>query len=376
MQFEMAAPCLFGLEKIVKYEVQRAGGTEIRVQDGRVFFKGDAKVLAMANLTLQTAERVQLVLGEFDAKTFEDLFQGVKAIPWEQYLDKHTAFPVKGWSVSSQLTSIPACQSIVKKAVVERLKAAYDLPWLEETQEPVQILFSLLRNRACIMIDTTGAPLHKRGYRANANEAPIKETLASGLADLAGVRANSKVYDPLCGSGTLLIEAGLRAKGLAVGFKRSFACENHPYLPKAAMAEAKKAAATWGRPSAFQGFGWDIDKKSVALAKENVKKAGLADCIEIAYGDVAKFEAPTQGIVLCNPPYGDRLLDQEACAKLYEVMGRRFFPKEGVTYGVITAAETFESSFGRKAAKKRKIYNGMKKCDFYLFESGGGKGGR
>lgn len=221
----LCCPCHFGLESVLKYEINKIGGTNLSVSDGKISFDGDFNILARANLCLSTAERVLIELAEFNAYSFEDLYQGVKAIPFENFIDEKNAFPVKGYSLNSQLHSVPDCQSIVKKAVVERLKSKYNISWFDETDSTVQIQFSILKDKVNIYLDTSGAGLHKRGYRRNSNLAPIKETLAAGIIDLAHIRPNSIVCDPFCGSGTILIESALKALNIAPCINRGFSAE-------------------------------------------------------------------------------------------------------------------------------------------------------
>lgn len=225
-------PCLFGLESVLSGEIKRLGGEDVQVSDGKVTFYGDFSLLARANLNLRTAERVLVVLGHFAVQSFEDLFQGVKALPLENFIGEKDRFPVKGWSLNSKLASVPDCQAIIKKAAVERLKEKYGISWFEESGSLFQIQFSILKNEATVMLDTTGAGLHKRGYRRDSNEAPIKETLAAGIIDLARVRPDSIFYDPFCGSGTFLIEAAAKALNIAPGINRRFAAEKWPLIPR------------------------------------------------------------------------------------------------------------------------------------------------
>ena len=370
MKMTFAALCLFGLEHVTKFELARIGAEEIHAEDGRVFFQGDERMMIRANLFLTAAERVCIVLGRFRARTFEDLFQGVESSPLERYIRRDDAFPVKGSCLSSKLSSVPACQSIIKKAAAKRLGKVYHSEWLPETGVRCQLSFILLRDECLLLLDTSGDPLYKRGYRPESGAAPIRETLAAGIADLGGVRADSLVFDPMCGSGTLLIEAALRAKGRAVGAFRPFLCEQFGFLSRSAAESERRAAKEASRPSGFHGVGSDIDPAMTALAKKNIQRAGLSDCIEVHTAAVRDFP-PTQerGILLCNPPYGDRLLDEAACAEVYGQMGEAFARCPHLSAAIITSAETFETSFGRKADKKRKLYNSMKPCTLYLYHA-------
>ena len=371
MEMTMMAPCLFGLERTLKFELGRIGAKEITAEDGRVFFKGDERILLQANLSLAVAERVFILLARCKATEFQDLFDAVSAAPLERYIRKEDAFPVKGSCLSSKLSSVPACQSVIKKAAAKRLGAYYHTPWLPETGVRCQLQFSLLRDDFLLLLDTSGDPLYKRGYRLDMGLAPIRETLASGIADLSGVRADSVVFDPMCGSGTLLIEAGLRAKGRAVGAYRPFAFENYFFLSKTLVKEERALAKEMHRPSSFFAFGSDIDPKMVEIARKNAQRAGLSDCIKFSVKPVKEFSADRAGILLCNPPYGERLLDLEAARNVCTQLGDALSHSKQLSAAVITPASDLEDSFGRKADKKRKLYNGMKPCTLYLFKAEG-----
>jgi putative N6-adenine-specific DNA methylase len=368
MRIEYIAPCLFGLESVLAGEVKRMGGEDVRVSDGKVEFAGDINLLARANLTLRTAERVLIKLGEFDARSFTELFDNVRALPLEQFIGKQDAFPVKGYSLHSTLHSVPDCQKIIKKAAVERLHEKYGVSWFEETGPVHQLQFSILKDRATILLDSSGAGLHKRGYRKNANEAPIKETLAAGMLDLAFVKKDSQLYDPFCGSGTIIIEAALRAINMPAGINRTFAAEKWDSIPSHIWKEERTRGLDLIRKDArFCAYGSDIDRNAVELALQNAYKAGVAERVRIRIRDVKDFKVPeTPSIVVTNPPYGERLLDVEQARAIETMMGRVF--RRGTTgYYIISPDEEFESHFGRKANKKRKLYNGMLKCNFYMY---------
>jgi len=370
MKMPFVALCLFGMERITKFELARIGAEEIRAEDGRVFFTGDEATMLRANRTLSVAERIGIVLGQFKAKRFEDLFQGTLNAPLEHYIGPEDAFPVKGSSLSSQLSSVPACQSIIKKAAAKRLGSVYKTEWLPESGIRCQLSFTLLRDECLLLLDTTGESLYKRGYRPESGLAPIRETLAAGIADIGGVRADSIVFDPMCGAGTLLIEAGLRARGKAPGAGRNFLCESFSFVKKNLAKQIAEEAKNQSRPSAFRAVGSDVDPAMVVLARKNIARAGLSDCIEVHVADVKNFPATEErGIMLCNPPYGDRLLDEKACTEIYGHLGRAFAACPNLSAAIITPAEGFEQAFGRKADKKRKLYNGMKPCTLYLFDS-------
>jgi len=362
-------PCLFGIEGILGDELRRMDLKNLRVQTGRVLFDGDWDAMVRVNLCSRYAERVGLVMGSFRAVTFEELFQGVKALPWEELIGPKDRFPVKGWSLNSALHSVPDCQAIVKKAVVERLKSCYGIGWFEESGALYQIQFTIMKDEVTVLVDTSGAGLHKRGWRANAGEAPIRETLAAAIADLTRARLAEQVCDPCCGSGTLLIEAALAARRIAPGRGRRFAFQHWSRVPAALLERELDAARERELPDRdIALWGGDIDEACLRLAEENAKKAGVGDCLGVDLQDLKEFRpsGPT-GLVLCNPPYGERLLDRQRAEELYRVMGRVFVPKPGWSYAVITADETFEQHFGRPADKRRKLYNGMLKCQLYTY---------
>ncbi len=365
----LACPCLFGLESVLSGEIKRIGGQDIEVTDGRVCFKGSPQMIARANVLLRTAERVLIVVGGFRAESFQDLFEGVYALPFEHYIGSADAFPVKGWSLNSKLKSIPDCQAIIKKAAAKRLGEHYGREWLPETGPVHQIQFSIMRDVVTIMIDTSGNGLHKRGYRPAANAAPIKETLACGIADLARVREDTLVVDPLCGSGTLLIEAATKALRIAPGLKRHFAAERWGLVPPEEWQQVRQESfEAIKRRGAFQAIGSDIDPHSVRLTRDNAQRAGVGVKIDCNVADVASFVPPEQPFtLLTNPPYGQRMLELHQAEELYRTMGRVFVPGEGRSYYIISPHEHFENLFGRQASRRRKLYNGMVKCQLYMF---------
>ena len=368
-----AAPCLMGLEGICADELKRLEIENVRAENGRVLFDGGFRTLAKANIRSRYAERIQILLGEFPAYSFEDLFEGTAKIPWEEFISEKEAFPVKGHSIGSKLTSIPDCQKIIKKSVAKRLGAKYRTSWLEESGSLHQIQFLILKNKCSILLDTSGAGLHKRGYRANAAVAPIKETLAAAMADLSRVRPFSTVIDPFCGSGTILIESALKALNIAPGLRRGFAAEKWGAVPSEVWSlERESAANDIRRDADFQAFGYDIDDEAVRLTAENAAKAGVEKRIHVEKRDIKDFkEEHERAVVICNPPYGERLLDMEQARKLYKIMGEKFTPRSGWSYSIISPDDGFEREFGRPADKRRKLYNGMIKCQLYMYFRGG-----
>lgn len=368
MKYHLIAPCYFGTESTAAFEVRRIGAEEVQVTDGRIAFTGGPEIIAAANLNLRCAERVLLLLKSYTATTFDELFDGVYSIPWEELLPADAQFPVKGSSLSSILSSVPACQKIVKKAVVERLKKGHKVLTLPETGALYKLRFSIRKNRVEIMLDTSGDGLHKRGYRRNATGAPIKETLAAAIADLGRVRRDTLVQDPFCGSGTMVIEAAQKAMNIAPGLRRRFCAEHYGFVPQKVWAEQREKALSEVRmDAAFEGFGWDIDPAAVELATQNAKLAGVGERCHFEVADVADFVPDAAATVLTNPPYGERLGDLETAAKLAGVLGSRWEQNPGQGLYVITADADFERHFGKKAARRRKLYNGMIPCQVYMY---------
>jgi len=370
-ELKFCAPCLLGLEGICANELKFYGIDSAKADNGRVIFNGDFATMAKANIMSRYAQRIQILLGEFEALTFEELFNNVKNLPWENFIGKSDAFPVKGKSLNSQLRSIPDCQKIIKKAVVDRLSEAYMLPWFEETGPVHQIQFLIINKKVSIMLDTTGAPLHKRGYRSDANDAPIKETLAAAMVDLSRVRSNHCVVDPMCGSGTILIEAAMKALKIPPGLNRRFSSESWGQVPAELWTEERKKAKNYiNTDCEFKAVGYDIDENSLKIAKKNAQKAGVSDRIEFKKRDIRDFEFDFDyETVITNPPYGERLLDIDQAEELYKIMGEKFKPAKGRSYTIISPDDDFEKIFGRKADKRRKLYNGMLKCQVYMYYS-------
>jgi putative N6-adenine-specific DNA methylase len=366
--YTMVAPCFFGTESTLNFEVKRLGAQNIQVTDGRVAFQGGADVIAAANLNLRTAERVLLLLATYKTTTFDELFDGCYNIAWEDLLPANAAFPVKGSSLSSQLSSVPACQSIVKKAIVKRLMHGHKVGTLPEDGALYKVRFALRKDTVEIYLDTSGDGLHKRGYRKNATLAPIKETLAAAIADLGRVRRDSLVQDPFCGSGTLVIEAAQKALNLAPGLRRRFAAEHFDFVPADIWAEQRqKALAESKLDVGFEAFGYDIDPAAVAQANVNAKLAGVENRCHFEVADVATFAAKPEAIVLTNPPYGERLGTIEGAAKLARTLGQQMEASPCAGLYAITADMDFELHYGKRANKRRKMYNGMIPCQLYMY---------
>lgn len=367
-QFTFAVPTLFGLEGIAGDELRRLNMENVRVENGRVLFSGDETALARANLWLRTGERVLLVLADFPATTFEQLFQGVLSAPLEAVIPKDGQFPVKGHCLNSQLMSVPDCQAIVKKAASKRLGEKYGLTWLPETGEKYQLQFSIMHDRVQLYLDTSGAGLHKRGYRAQGNDAPLRETLAAAMVMLTRYRGREFLWDPFCGSGTIPIEGALIAKNRAPGLNRGFAGEKFAWMGEEIWRNARSEAFDKEFRGDYRILGSDNDPKCISLSMANARKAGVGSLITFQDGDATKMSLPSDsGILICNPPYGQRMLEQQSAQRLYSALGRHLKFADGWKKYIITSEPEFEHFFGKRADKKRKLYNGMLKCDYYMY---------
>lgn len=371
MKLKFIAPCHFGLESVLKFEVGRIGASDINVMDGRVIFSGDLNTLAKANLRLRTAERVGILLSSFKATDFDKLFDEVYQIPFENFIGKYDQFPNKGYSINSQLHSIPAIQSIVKKAMARRLGEKYGVQVLEETGSVCQIQFAIIKDEVNIILDTSGEGLHKRGYRRRAGGAPIKETLAAGIIDIARVREGDIVCDPFCGSSTLLIEAAYKALNIAPGLSRHFSAQSHGYMDNNIWREEKALALSEiKRDAEFQAYGYDIDQEMIDLSILNSRKAGVIKRIFFQQRDIADFSYIDEPMkIIANPPYGERLLEVESARELYKKMGEKLLPRNANSIYIITPDSEFESIFGQKSDKNRKLYNGMIMCRLHSYFS-------
>jgi len=365
----MVATCLFGLEKLLGEEIDALGCRRIETMDGRITFEGDERQLAAANICLRLAERVYIKLGSFEAKSFDSLFEGVKSLPWEQFIGRYDAFPVKGHAIRSALFSVPDCQSIVKKAIADRLSSVYGIKWLAEEGVKYQVEFFIFKDIATLMIDTTGAPLHKRGYRLSAGDAPLRETLASAIAMIARPREDVLLWDTFCGSGTIAIEAAQMLANIAPGTERHFASEEFACIPKKLWDNAREEARdNILRNRKFEIFGSDIDPEVLEFAKQNARRAGVSENIKFFIKDARNIEKlDRRGTIVCNPPYGERLLDGTDAEKLYREIGVTFSKLDPWQIYVITSCEHFERLYGRKADKVRKLYNGMIPCNLYQY---------
>ena len=368
MMFDLCVPCLLGLEGPISDELRRLGMDGVASENGRVYFKGDAASLATANICLRTGERVLIEAGRFSATTFDALFESVKAIPWENYLPKDGAFPVKGYCLNSQLMSVPDCQKIIKKAIAERLKAKYHSAWFEETGALYQIQFSIMKDNVSVCIDTSGAGLHKRGYRPAHNAAPLKETMAAALVTLSRYRGRDDFCDPFCGSGTIPIEAALIARNIAPGIRRNFSAESWKSIPGSVWKEAREAARSREFHGEYSIIGSDIDPNAIKIARENAERAGVADIIRFEAADAMSFSRKTEsGTIVTNPPYGERIMEKQEAEELYRGFGKAWASTENWKLYLLSSHTEFERTFGRPADKKRKLYNGMIKCDLFMY---------
>ena len=367
-ELKFAVPCLFGLEGIAGDELRRLDIENVNVENGRVLFTGDVAAMAKANICLRTGERVLLILAEFTATTFEELFQGVYRTNLEDFIPKDGEFPVKGHCLNSQLMSVPDCQAIIKKAASRRLGEKYGIQWLPETGVKYPLQFSIMNDKVTLYLDTTGQGLHKRGYRAVGNEAPLRETLAAAMVMLSRYRGREFFWDPFCGSGTIPIEAALIAKNRAPGLNRHFGAENFAWVDKDIFASVRTEAKDKEFSGKYKILGSDNDPKCVSLSFANAKKAGVSDCVTFTDGDATKMSLPSDsGILVCNPPYGQRLMEQDSARRLYAALGRHLKYANNWQKFIITSEPEFEHYFGRRADKKRKLYNGMIKCDYFMF---------
>ncbi len=368
MNLTVCAPCHFGVEGLLADEMKRLKLQNVRAENGRVRFDGDENDLARASLWLRCAERLLIELGSFEAPTFDALFEGVKALPLEDFVPKNAAFPVRGHCIDSKLFSEPDCQSIIKKAAAVRLSEHYHLEWLPETAETVQLRFTILKDTATIYLDTSGDGLHKRGYRPAHVAAPLSETLAAAMVYLSRYRGREDFCDPFCGSGTLPIEAALIAKNRAPGLRRRFAAEQWSCIPERVWREAREDAPSHEFSGEYNIVGTDLDPVAVKMSKENAELAGVGDIVRFEQADATAFDRKTaRGLIVTNPPYGERLMEKSEAERLYVEFGKAYFASENWKLYLLSSHTEFERTFGRNADKKRKLYNGMIKCDLYMY---------
>ena len=371
-QLRFAVPTLFGLEGLCADEMRRLGLADVRADNGRVYGTGTPGDIPRLNLNLRTGERVLLVLGTFPAPTFDALFEGTRALPWERFIPREGTFPVKGHCLNSALHAVPACQAMVKKAVATRLGARYGMDTLPETGPLYQIQFSIMKDTATLMLDTTGPGLYKRGYRAQGVAAPLRETLAAAMVLLSRYRGKDPFCDPFCGSGTIAIEAALIAKNRAPGLNRSFSAQKWRGLDSGLWLTAADEAMDKEFHGDYEIWGGDIDPAAVELSRHNAELAEVDDVVKFEVADAARFHwGGLRGRVVTNPPYGERLMEKREAEELYRTFGKAWakLPDSWQLY-LLSSHTEFERTFGRTADKKRKLYNGMIKCDLFCYIPG------
>ena len=367
-KWDLIATATFGLEAVVARELRNLGYQDLEVENSRVLFKGSAADICRTNLWLRSADRVLIRMGEFKALSFEELFEKTKALPWEELLTEDAEFPVQGKSIKSKLFSVPDCQAIVKKAIVERLKQKYKREWFEETGPRYRLEVGILRDIVTLTVDTSGQGLHKRGYRQLANQAPLKETLASALVALSYWNTGRYLIDPFCGSGTILIEAAMQGLNIAPGLNRAFDAEAWPQISKDIWEKAKSEARAATKNVDFRLIGYDIDEQVLSIARHNAQLAGVGEYIDFHRRPFSEFSTKTKyGCIISNPPYGERMGERRDAQNLYREMGKRFKELDTWSIYILTADEEFEKLYGRRASKKRKLYNGRIKVDYYQY---------
>ncbi len=365
----LIATSTFGLEAVVADEVRDLGYTDVKVENGKVEFTADMAAIPRTNLWLRTADRVKVKIGEFRATTFDELFEQTKALPWGDWIPEDGTFPVEGKSIKSKLFSVSDCQAIVKKAIVESLKQNYKRNWFEESGALYKVEIALLKNIATLTIDTSGPGLHKRGYRDWIGQAPLKETLAAAMIKLARWNPDRPLIDPCCGSGTIPIEAALIGQNIAPGMNRTFSSEEWPIIPRQLWRDARAEThdlANYDRK--LEIIGTDIDEEVLKVAKRNAVEAGVDEEIHFHKMSAADLTSSKKyGAIICNPPYGERLSDVKQVEKLYRQMGSTCMKLDTWSYYILTSHQKFELFFGKDATKKRKLFNGNLRVDYYQY---------
>ncbi|MGG0668174.1 THUMP domain-containing class I SAM-dependent RNA methyltransferase [Sporosarcina koreensis] len=367
--YKLVATSAMGLESIVADEVKELG-FQTQTENGKIYFEGDETAIAKTNMWLRVADRVRIIVGEFTATTFDELFEQTKSLPWEQYLPVDAKFPVAGKSVKSTLYSTPDCQAIVKKAIVERLKTAYNrVGFLDETGPLFKLEVSILKDKVTLTIDSSGAGLHKRGYRVGQGDAPLKETMAAALVKLTRWNPDRPFVDPFCGSGTIAIEAAMIGQQIAPGYNRDFSSEEWPWIDQAIWDRVREEAediAKYDQPLDITGF--DVDPKMIKIAQQNAVEAGFMDLIKFEQRDVKNLTVEgLNGVLVGNPPYGERLGEIEEAEELAQVIGHIMDKYPSWSVYMLSSLENFETMYGKKATKKRKLFNGFIRTDFYQY---------
>lgn len=367
--FNIVVVATFGLEAVVKKEITRLGYSIDKVENGSIYLQGDMEVVATLNLHLRCADRVYLLLGQFKAITWDDLFKGVNGISWHELLTVDSKFPVNAKSVKSALYSLSDIQALSKKAIVNQLKQVYGVEWFNEGGPTYPIHVNLLDNNVSVLMDTSGTGMHKRGYRENANDAPLKETLAAGLVLLSNWHSKRPLYDPFCGTGTILIEAAMIMRNIPPGLGRKSIYEQWSFLdPQLVKSVRKRGYEGIEYDRDVPIIGSDVDARTIKIAKQNAILAGVDDCIEFVVSDVRNWHPEeARGFVITNPPYGERLEDAKVASELHRILSAKI--QENAISGcyVLTSHEGFESDFGAKADKNRKLFNGNLKCYYYQY---------
>lgn len=368
MEFKIIATSTFGLESIVAKELKELGYDDLKIENGRVSFEGDERDIVTCNLWLRTADRVLIDMGEFKAESFEELFQGTSKINWGELIPIDGIMHVEGKSIKSKLFSVPDCQSIVKKAVIESMKRKYRREIFNENGALYKIEVGILKDIVTLTVDTSGPGLHKRGYREIAGGAPLKETLAAAMVLISKWNADIILADPLCGSGTIPIEAALIGRNIAPGINRNFISEQWDVIPSTLWEQARKHARNFIKSADFKIHASDVDGRVLKIARENAEKAGVMENIVFNKIPVQEFSMKQKGgMIICNPPYGERLGEKEEVEELYKDMGKVFSGLNNWSYYILTSYAEFQKLFGKKADKNRKLYNGRIQCYYYQY---------
>lgn len=368
MMYDLIATSTFGIESITAKELRSLGYEDLKIENGKVTFEGDEMDIAIANVHLRTADRVLIKMAEFEAKSFEQLFQGTKKVDWSRIIPVDGVMHVVGKSVKSTLHSVPDCQSIVKRAVIKSMSESYGIEQFSETGPVYKIEVAILKDIVTLTIDTTGAGLHKRGYRELAGVAPLKETLAASMLLVSRWRDDCELIDPFCGSGTILIEAAMIAQNIAPGVNREFVCETWPSMRESIFKMVRDGAKKSEKQKDIRLIGYDIDYRTLKVAMENAKKAGVDKYIEFQKRDFMEFSTSRKyGFIISNPPYGERIGEKEILNELYKHMGNVKKKLDTWDFNILTSFEPFEKTFGVKSTKNRKLYNGKIKCYYYQY---------
>lgn len=368
-ELKLFATAAFGVESVVARELKHLGYEDTHTDNGRIYFSGGFDAICRADLWLRSAERVYVLIGEFDALSFDNLFEGTKALPWEDWLPRDAEFPVTGSCVKSTLMSVSDCQSIIKKAIVERLKRVYRLETFPETGPRFKIEFNILKDHVTLAIDTCGSGLHKRGYRKLGYSAPIKETLAAAMLMISRWSPGKHLIDPMCGSGTIPVEAAMMERNIAPGLEREFDSQEWPIIPRETWYRALDEARSLIKPAdVIRIHGYDINPEAISMASYHAKQAGVADSVHLQTRDIRDLSSKVKyGFIVTNPPYGERIGEKKDNARLYRAMGESFRQLDTWSYYIINADPEFERHFGRKADKNRKLYNGGMLCYYYQY---------